>query len=182
MKRFGRVLPRRGTIFLEFFTAAVTAAALVVGLGHQLFGGGNGQRSYPGEGRRIVAFRQVANRICEENLQNMRRAREEANGTTQLLSFVHRAIGWDLHDITTITPPPTIIEEFLDEVAVRRHIGTDIDRLRKSLASGNASAETRVLVDLRKSEAQSAEMSARLALPKCRRVVLRPHALVADGV
>lgn len=181
MRRLGRgVLPRRATIFLEFFTALVTALVVVFGLAHHFFDDGGGQHAYPGEGRRIVAFRQVANRICEENTENMRRALRKAGGRIQLLTYLRRAIGWDVHDLTTITPPPTVIEDFLNEVSARRHVGADLRQLKRAAANYQPEADARILLDLRRTEADSAELSGALGLPRCTRVLLSLKRLSAS--
>ncbi len=166
-----RGLPRRATAGIEFFTAAVTAAIVLAGVFHHFFDNGNGQRSYPGEGRRIVAFRQIANRICEENAGNMKRAVRRAEDRPQLISYFRRAVGWDVHDLTTITPPPKMISDFLDEVALRRHLGADLAHLEDAARTHNRLAEAQIDADLQATEAESAEISGTLALPRCNRIV-----------
>jgi hypothetical protein len=166
-----RLRPSKATAGVEFFTAVVTAAVVLAGVFHHFFDGGRGQRSYPGEGRRIVAFRQVANRICEESTDNMGRAVNQAKSPSQLVSFLHRAAGWDLHDLTTVTPPPTMIEDFLDEVALRRHARADLAQLEAATSDHNRTAESKIAVDLRRTEAESAEASGTLGLSKCTRIL-----------
>jgi hypothetical protein len=166
-----RGLPRRATAGVEFFTAVVTAAVVLAGVFHHFFDTGEGQRSYPGEGRRIVAFRQLANRICEENTGNMNRALRDAESRPQLLSYMQRATGWDTHDLTAITPPPTMIADFLEEVALRRHTGADLGQLQSAAKSQNVAAEAQITADLKSTEAASAELSGTLGLPNCTRIL-----------
>jgi hypothetical protein len=181
-----RAFPDRATAGVEFFTAAVTAGVVLAGLAHHFLDGGAGQRSYPGEGRRIVAFRQVADRICEENRGNMHRAFDEARNSSQALAYARRALGWDMHDLTSVTPPPTMIEDFLSELATRRHLQADLRRIK--LTGKNSHQPLLSLTDdIKAAEVESTEISSKLGLPNCGQVLphllwpsLRPVSISAD--
>src|ERR1700733_90797 len=85
-----------------------------------------GTATFPGEGKRVVAFRQVTNRICTENRTNMQVAMAEAGSRVERLAYVARALGWDLNDLEGITAPPTRFDGFLDELATRRQLRTEV--------------------------------------------------------
>src|ERR1700727_2723055 len=52
----------------------------------------------PGEGKRVVAFRQLANRICTESRQNLWRTEPQDGSKVVRLSFAARALRWNLGD------------------------------------------------------------------------------------
>ena len=85
------------------------------------------------EGRQIVAFRQLANRICAESTQNMKRAFAAARPRIELLGFLSRATSWDVEDLTSVTPPPSRAAAFAAEVSGRRRIAGDLLDLREPL-------------------------------------------------
>jgi hypothetical protein len=61
---------------VEAAAAIATVAAVPIGLVNHFTS--NPATTFPGEGKRVVAFRQVANRICTENRGNLHRALMEA--------------------------------------------------------------------------------------------------------
>jgi hypothetical protein len=80
----------RGTlIVLEALAALITIAVVVVGLVNHF--DSQSAVAIPGEGKRIAAFQQVANRICTEHRGNVDRALAGANNRVERLSFLARS-------------------------------------------------------------------------------------------
>jgi len=127
----------RTLFWLELSATLITVIAVLIGA-YQHFIADRDQRTIPGEGCRIVAFRQVSDRICEEGAQNMRRAFRAANSLDQLLEYLSRALGWDLHDLTTVTPPPRPEADFFREIEIRRTARRALRSLRSARSSGDS--------------------------------------------
>jgi anti-sigma-K factor RskA len=105
-----RRLARGALLWIEAVAAITTVAVLVISLANHFT---SEEETFPGEGKRVVAFRQVTNRICTEHRGNLSRALAEARSRVERLGFVARALGWDLNDLESITPPPTKFDAFL---------------------------------------------------------------------
>jgi hypothetical protein len=170
----GRVRLRKGATggalrAVEAVAAVITIAAVVVGLAHHF--DSNDVARVPGEGRRIVAFRQVANRICTEHRGNLRRALAEAPNRIERLGFVSRAIGWDVNDLESITPPPSRASVFLAEVLVRRRAGPEVLALQQAIELHRLGDKATDIAKLEALEAQSRELSRSAGIVRCMRIL-----------
>lgn len=154
---------------VEAAAAVVTVAAVAIGLINHFTS--DPDPKFPGEGKRVVAFRQVANRICTENQGNMHRALIEARSRVERLGFVARAVGWNLSDLESITPPPTRFEAFLSEVAVRRHVRSQVLALQRAIELGDHGREASTIAELEALEAESRERSREAGLVRCMRIL-----------
>jgi hypothetical protein len=172
----GRGLARPAWLTLQILSALITIGVVVIALVSHFES--HDPAPIPGEGKRIVAFRQVTNRICTEHGQDVHRAFGEATSRVQLLSFLARAIGWDLNDLEAITAPPTRMDEFLSEVQVRRRVGVQVLRLQQGLELGKAGEEARATAALETLESESAEHSRTAGIVRCTRVLPRVPDLV----
>ena len=137
--------------------AVLTIALVAIGLA-QHFDASDGS-TIPGEGKRIVAFRQVTNRICTEHRDNLHRALAEATHRIERLAFLARAIGWDVNDLESITPPPSRATAFLAEVSARRRTGPEVLTLQRAIELHRLAAEARVIAKLEGLERQVREQS-----------------------
>lgn len=164
-----RGVGRGALLWVEAAAAIATVTAVGIGLVNH-FTAEPGQE-FPGEGKRIVAFRQVANRICTENQGNMNRALAEGRSRIERLGFVARGIGWDLNDLESITPPPSRFVPFLSEVEVRRRIRRAVLALQRAIELGDRSREADALAALEALEAESRELSLEAGLVRCMRIL-----------
>jgi hypothetical protein len=115
----------------------------------------------------VVAFRQVANRICTENRGNMHRALKEARSRIERLAYVARALGWDLNDLESINAPPTKFEGFLAELATRRQLRTEVLVLQKSIELGDRGQFSTAIANIEELEAESRELSREVGIIRC---------------
>jgi hypothetical protein len=127
--------------------------------------------TFPGEGKRVVAFRQVSNRICTENRANMHRALAEGRSRIERLGYVARALGWDLNDLESITAPPTRFHGFLDVLATRRQLRAEVLVLQNSIELGDHSGESTAAGNIDDLEAESRELSRETGIVRCARVL-----------
>lgn len=176
----GAIARRRGIahgalLWIEAAAAIATVAAVAIGLVNHFTA--DPDPKFPGEGKRIVAFRQVANRICTENRGNMHRALVEGRSQVERLGFVAKGIGWDLNDLESITPPPTRFDAFLAELTVRRRVRPAVLALQRAVELGNRSMEARAIGAIETSEAESRELSRETGLVRCVRILPPIHAL-----
>jgi hypothetical protein len=170
LTRIKEILGRRRVIgrlkfTLESILAVAGTIALVVTIWHHF--DSPGTPTYPGEGKRVVAFRQVSNRICTENRTNMHAAMAEARSPIERLAYVARALGWDLNDLESITAPPTRFDGFLDELATRRQLRAEVLALQKSIELGNRSEESTALGAIEDLDAESRELSREVGIVRC---------------
>jgi hypothetical protein len=160
----------RGTLIaLEALAAVITIAVVAIGLINHF---DSGQvATTPGEGKRIVAFRQVTNRICTEHRGNVHRALAEANNRVERLSFLARAIGWDVNDLESITPPPTRSSDFLEEVAVRQRAATQVLALQQAVELHRLGEKARAIAALEGLELKSIELSRGAGIVRCLQIL-----------
>ena len=163
---------------LEALAALITIAVVAIGLVNH-FDSRQVART-PGEGKRIVAFRQVANRICTEHQGNVRRALTEADNRVELLGFLARAIGWDVNDLESITPPPARSGDFLEEVSVRRRVGAQVVALQQAIELHHVSKIARAIAALEALERTSAELGRSAGIVKCLRILPPAPELISD--
>jgi hypothetical protein len=163
-----RDLARGALLWIEALAAIATVAIVVISLVDHFAAGGE---TFPGEGKRVVAFRQVTNRICTEHRGNLRRALAEARSRVERLGFVARALGWDLNDLESITPPPTKFDAFLAEVATRRRSRTEVLALQQAIELGDQSAQANAIAALEALESESRELSRESGVIRCTEVL-----------
>jgi hypothetical protein len=164
-----RGVGRGALLWVEAVAAIAAVTAVGIGLVNH-FTAGPG-REFPGEGKRIVAFRQVANRICIENRKNMHRALVDGRSRIERLGFVARGIGWDLNDLESITPPPSRFDAFESEVGVRRRIRRAVLALQHATELGDRGSEAGALAALETLETESRELSLEAGLVRCMRIL-----------
>jgi hypothetical protein len=157
---FGRV-----KFTLESILVLAGTLALILGIWHHF--DSKSTPTFPGEGKRVVAFRQVTNRICAENQGNMQRALTEADSRIERLAYVARALGWDLNDLEGISAPPTRFDDFLDELATRRQLRTEVLALQKSAELGDRGGEATAMANIEHLEAESRELSREAGIVRC---------------
>jgi hypothetical protein len=154
---------------LESILVVAGTVALIVAIWHHL--DSRSPAALPGEGKRVVAFRQLANRICTEGRRNQARADTQKAGRVQRLGFAARALEWDLHDLEGITAPPTRFDFFVAEVKVRASAEGAVMALRKALESDDPVGEAATLTRLRALEAESHELSREAGIVRCMRIL-----------
>ncbi|HVO55942.1 MAG TPA: hypothetical protein VMT37_16150 [Solirubrobacterales bacterium] len=160
-----RGVARGARLWIETAAAIVTVAAVAIGLANHFTA--DSERTFPGEGKRVVAFRQVANRICTEHQGNMHRAIAEGRTRVERLGFIARGIGWDLNDLESVTPPPTRFDPFLAEIAIRRQIRLEVLALQRAIELGSRSKHAKALANIEQLEAESRERSREAGLSHC---------------
>jgi hypothetical protein len=149
---------------LEWILAVAGTIALAIAIWHHFQ---SGPETFPGEGKRVVAFRQVANRICTENRDNMHRALKGGRSRAERLGYVARALGWDINDLEGITAPPTKFEGFLAELATRRQLRAEVLDLQKSIELGDRGQVSGAIANIEELEAESRELSREVGLVRC---------------
>jgi hypothetical protein len=157
---FGRV-----KFTLESILVIAGTVALILGIWHHFES--KNTPTFPGEGKRVVAFRQVTNRICTENRGNMGAALAEARSRVERLAYVARALGWDLNDLEGITAPPTRFDGFLDELATRRQLRGDVLALQRSVELGERGDEAASIANIERLESESRELSREIGIVRC---------------
>jgi hypothetical protein len=163
---------------LEWILAIAGIVALVIAIWHHLES--NDTAVFPGEGKRVVAFRQVTNRICTENRSNMGRALTDANSRIERLAFVARTLSWDLNDLESITAPPTRFDGFLAELATRRKLRDGVLSLQKSIELGDHGEEAAAIATIEDLEAESRELSRESGIVRCMTVLPNPRELIRN--
>lgn len=164
-----RGIARGALLWVEAAAAVATVAAIGIGVVNHFTSTGDAKLA--GEGKRVVAFRQVANRICTENQDNLHRALAEGRSRVERLGFVARAVGWDVNDLESITPPPTRFDAFLAEIAVRKQVRPQILALQRSIELGDQSQEASAIAALEALEAESRELSRESGTVRCVRIL-----------
>lgn len=164
-----RGIARGALLWLEAAAAIATVAAIGIGVINHFTS--TGDAKLPGEGKRVVAFRQVANRICTENKDNLRKALAQGRSRVERLGFVARAVGWDVNDLESITPPPSRFDAFLAEIAVRKRVRPEILALQRSVELGDQSQEASAIAALEELEAESRELSRESGTVRCVRIL-----------
>lgn len=164
-----RPIARGALLWIEAVAAIATVTLLGVGLVNHFTS--TSQAELPGEGKRTVAFRQIANRICTENRQNLRRALAEPVSKVERLGFVARAIGWDVNDLESITAPPTRFNAFIAEVAIRKSVRPEVLALQRAMELGNSSGRATAISELGKMEGESRELSRESGIVRCMRIL-----------
>ncbi len=164
-----RTIARGALFWLEALAATVTVAAVAIGILNHFTA--DPEQKFPGDGKRIVAFRQITNRICTENQGNMDRAFAEGRSQVERLGFMARGIGWNLNDLESITPPPSRFDAFLSEIAVRRRVRPTILELQRAIELGDSAHRAEAIAALESLEAESRELSREAGLIRCMRIL-----------
>jgi hypothetical protein len=164
-----RGIARGALLWIEAAAALATVGAIAVGLVNHFTA--DGDRNFPGEGKRVVAFRQVTNRICTENRGNMHRALAEGRSRVERLGFVARGIDWDLNDLESVTPPPTRFDAFLAEIAVRRQVRPAVLGLQRGVELGSSRMQARAIAAIEALESDSRELSREAGIVRCMRIL-----------
>jgi hypothetical protein len=125
----------------------------------------------PGEGKRVVAFRQLADRICTESRQNVGRAAARYAPVGERLDYVGRALGWNQRDLEGTTAPPTRFDSYVAEVKVRARTEREVLALGDATESGDAAREARALARLHSLETESHELSREAGISRCMRIL-----------
>jgi hypothetical protein len=149
---------------LEWILAVAGTVALAIAIWHYFQ---SGPETFPGEGKRVVAFRQVTNRICTENRENMHRALKDARSRVERLGYVARALGWDLNDLESITVPPTKFEGFLAELATRRQLRAEVLVLQEKIELGDRDQVSGAIANIEELETESRELSREVGIVRC---------------
>ena len=147
----------------------ITVGAVAIGLVNHFDSSGTAER--PGEGKRIVAFRQVASRICTEHRGNVHRALAEAPNQIERLSHLSRVIGWNVNDLESVTPPPTMAKDFLAEVSVRQRTRPEVLTLQRAIELHRLGEEAEAIDRLEALEVQSRELSRSAGIFRCIRIL-----------
>lgn len=183
MQRIRKAIGRRhgitrgALIWVEAVAAIATVAAIGIGIINHFTSAGDAR--FPGEGKRVIAFRQVANRICTENRDNLQRALVDGHSRVEQLGFVARAIGWDVNDLEGVSAPPTTFDAFLAEVAVRRRARLEVLALQRSIELGDQSKEASAIAALETLEAESRELARQSGILRCMRILPPARELIA---
>jgi len=127
---------------------------------------GDSARALP-EGAQLIAFHQLANRICVENAQAMDRAFPAARSRSELFAFLARATNWGVRDLSSVTPPPSMAEAFADEIWNRRGVAADLLDLQRAFEIGDKAGQGRAKAKLATAEAKGDELNRSLGLAKC---------------
>jgi hypothetical protein len=161
---------------LESILALAGTLALILALWHHF--DSRGASAFPGEGRRVVAFRQLANRICTENRQNQLRAEADGESRVTRLAFAARALGWDVRDLEGVAAPPKRFVSFVAEVGVRARAERAVRALQDAVESGDGAREATAIARLRSLETESHELSREAGIARCMRILPPVPALV----
>ena len=122
---------------------------------------------FPGEGKRVVAFRQATSRVCTENRDNMTRALTEARSRVGRLSYVARALDRDLNDLEGITAPPVKFDSFLEEIAVRHGLRDEFLALQQAIELGRREDQGAAIEKIEELSAESREISRETGIVRC---------------
>lgn len=155
---------------IEITAALATIAALGVGLAGHLSDHPS-KSDDQGEGKRIVAFRQLADRICSEGRQNEKRAMDVGRTRSERLGFLARAVGWSINDLEGVTAPPAREEPFSAEIGLRRATERTVLALQVALEYGGPRRRTDVVAGLEDLEDRSRELAVEAGIPRCHPVV-----------
>ena len=154
---------------LESILVVAGMIALVLTIWHHL--DSKSPAALPGEGKRVVAFRQLANRICTESRQNIGRAQAQKVGRVERLGYYARALGRNVRDLEGVTAPPTRFDFFVAEVKVRASAQDAVLALQKAIESGNRAGEAAALSRLDGLETESHELSREAGIVRCMRIL-----------
>lgn len=164
---------------LESILAVVGVAALGVAAWHQIDSSSHAIETYPGEGKRVVAFRQVVNRICTEHQDNLSRVLRQARNRVQRLAYVARAMGWDVNDLEGVTAPPVRVHGFAAVLAVRRRAGPVVLDLQRAIELHDADQQATAIARLEALIAESRESSRSTGVVRCIRMLPPVAVLIA---
>jgi hypothetical protein len=160
-----RYLARGASRWIQALAAIATLVAIGIGLLNHF--GGDHHSSLPGEGERVVAFRQLADRMCAEGQENQRRALGKRTNRVARLGFAARAVGWNRHDLESITAPPSMVESFIAEVKTRARGERILLALQSALESGDRTGEASAVTELNLLENESREFSQESDTNRC---------------
>ncbi len=162
--RLGRVF--RSTPSVLGTIASVIAIAGVGIAAYRALQPSQSQATLP-ERRQVVAFHQVANRICSENMQAMDRAFPAARSRSELLAYLSRATKWGIEDLSGVIPPSSVAMDYVGEIEDRRHIAGELLDLQRAVESGDKAGRARVQAKLANGEARAIELNRSMRLIHC---------------
>ena len=119
------------------------------------------------ERRQIIAFQQVANRICSENMQAMNRAFPAARSHSELLAYLSRATKWGIEDLSGVVPPSNVATDYVDEIEDRRRIAGELLDLQRAIEGGDEAGRARIQAKLADGEARAIELNRSMRLIHC---------------
>jgi hypothetical protein len=126
-----------------------------------------GPASPPFEGKQIVAFRQLSNRICTENHEELEQALPEAHSRVQLLAYLSRGTGWGINDLESVTAPISLTEHFTEEIAVRRQIEEALLDIQRAGETGELAVKSAAIGEVVSAEDAAREVNRELGLRRC---------------
>jgi hypothetical protein len=154
----------------------IASVIAIAGVGIAAYGAlqpSQSQATLP-ERRQIVAFHQVANRICSENTQAMNRAFPAAHSHSVLLAYLARATKWGIEDLSGVIPPSSAATDYVGEIEDRRHIADELLELQRAAENGDKARRARVQAKLVIGEARAIELNRSMKLVRCA-PILPPH-------
>ena len=166
---------RRPLEQLKFVLESILVVAGIVGLALALWHHFDSQSPapLPGEGKRVVAFRQLANRICTENRQNQRRAQAQNASRVERLGCSARALRMGPpRSRSHHRPTRRGSTSRVSEVKVRARAEHGVLALQDAIESGDRRAARRgrwrIISAL---EAESHELSREAGITRCMRIL-----------
>jgi hypothetical protein len=163
-------------VALETAAAVITIVAVVVGSVHHFQSSGVSAAS--NEGKQVVAFRQIANRICAEHQANLHRALQPARNRVDRLDHVARALDWDVKDLESVIPPPSRSGPFVAEISVRRRMEHWVLALQQAAELHDLSGEESAIAALEHLGERSRELGRLAGAERCGRALPRISQLV----
>jgi hypothetical protein len=153
-------------------TALSVIASLIAigGLAFAIYKATTGNKdpeSTPFEAKRIVAFRQLSNRICTENRVALEQALPEAHSRIQLLAFLSRGTGWGINDLESVTAPASVAEHFTEEIALRRRIRKSLLDTQRASETGELAAKSDAMARIVSAEEAATKTNRELGLRRC---------------
>jgi hypothetical protein len=130
-------------------------------------------RSLPG----AIGFQQLANRIYHA----LDPALPESHSKVQLLAFLSRGTGWGINDLEGVTAPPSLTDQFREEIAQRRRIREGPLELQRAGEMGDLRSRAAATVALAAGEEAAFKTDHELGLRRCS-PVLPPRVWSAIGV
>jgi hypothetical protein len=85
--------------------------------------------------------------------------------------IIARAVGWDVNDLESVTPPPSRSGDFLEEVSVRRRARTQILALQQAIELHRLDQKARAIAALESLERESIEFSRSAGIPRCMQIL-----------
>ena len=151
---------------LGVIASVIAIGGVTLGIYKALTASGD-SASAASEAKQVVAFHQVANRICEENQQALERAVPEANSRVQLLAFLSRGTGWGINDLESVTAPPSLAAAFTEEISLRRTIEEALLEQQQAGETGDLVSKAEAVGAIGAAEEAGTEVDHELGLRNC---------------